>query len=146
MRLWLPVFITLVLILPEFFYGIDFCNDTMLVFIGKYPLKYIRLLSVLEFYFLLFFSCWKLSDSLFLAGNNLGRENFSGQTGWRWLPNEKLKLLLHLEEFMDGSRKKCSEELLPTILWFYLCHYSWRYGLIGGFGVLILYLFLFRFL
>jgi cell division protein FtsW len=27
----------------------------MLVFIGKYPLKYIELLSVLEFYFLLFF-------------------------------------------------------------------------------------------
>jgi hypothetical protein len=32
-----------------FYYGIDFAMILMLVFIGKYPLKYIELLSVLNF-------------------------------------------------------------------------------------------------
>jgi cell division protein FtsW len=56
-ELWLPVFITLVLILPANFSttALIFAMILMLVFIGKYPLKYIELLSVLEFYFLLFF-------------------------------------------------------------------------------------------
>jgi cell division protein FtsW len=55
-ELWLPVFITLVLILPANFSttALIFAMILMLVFIGKYPLKYIELLSVLEFYFLLF--------------------------------------------------------------------------------------------
>jgi cell division protein FtsW len=34
------------------------------VFIGKYPLKYIELLSVLEFYFLLFLVAKAFPDSL----------------------------------------------------------------------------------
>jgi cell division protein FtsW len=47
----------------------------MLVFIGKYPLKYIGLLSVLEFYFLLFLFLLPLSRFSLLAGNNLGKQN-----------------------------------------------------------------------
>jgi cell division protein FtsW len=45
-----------VLILPANFSttALIFAMILMLVFIGKYPLKYIELLSVLEFYFLLF--------------------------------------------------------------------------------------------
>jgi hypothetical protein len=55
----------------------------------------------------------------------------------------KLKLLLHLERFMDLVLK-CSEELLPISDFIYAIIVE-EYGLIGGFGVLILYLLLFRF-
>jgi cell division protein FtsW len=59
----------------------------------------------------------------------------------------KLKLLLHLERFMDWSWEKCSEELLPqSSSDFIYAIIVEEYGLIGGFGVLILYLLLlFRF-
>jgi cell division protein FtsW len=56
-------------------------------------------------------------------------------------------LLLHLERFMDLVLGKCSEELLPqSSSDFIYAIIVEEYGLIGGFGVLILYLLLlFRF-
>jgi cell division protein FtsW len=57
---------------------------------------------------------------------------------------EKLKLLLHLVRFMDLVLGKCSEELLPqSSSDFIYAIIVEEYGLIGGFGVLILYLLLF---
>jgi cell division protein FtsW len=55
-------------------------------------------------------------------------------------------LLLHLENLWTGPGK-CSEELLPqSSSDFIYAIIVEEYGLIGGFGVLILYLlFLFRF-
>jgi cell division protein FtsW (lipid II flippase) len=58
----------------------------------------------------------------------------------------KLKLLLHLENLWTWSWEKCSEELLPSSSDFIYAIIVEEYGLIGGFGVLILYLLLlFRF-
>jgi cell division protein FtsW len=59
----------------------------------------------------------------------------------------RLKLLLHLERFMDLVLGKSSEELLPqSSSDFIYAIIVEEYGLIGGFGVLILYLLLlFRF-
>jgi cell division protein FtsW len=52
-----------------------------------------------------------------------------------------------MEKFMDWSWEKCSEELLPqSSSDFIYAIIVEEYGLIGGFGVLILYLLLlFRF-
>jgi cell division protein FtsW len=74
-------FITLVLIiLPiNFLLALIFAMILMLVFIGKYPLKYIRLLSVLNFISCFFLFLCLFPILAFLAGNNLGKriENFS---------------------------------------------------------------------
>jgi cell division protein FtsW len=50
------VFFTLILILPANFSttALIFCDGLMLVFIGKYPLKYIGIIIGSEFCFLLF--------------------------------------------------------------------------------------------
>jgi cell division protein FtsW len=55
-ELWLPVFFTLILILPANFSttALIFAMVLMLVFIGKYPLKYIGIIIGEEFCFLLF--------------------------------------------------------------------------------------------
>ena len=55
-ELWLPVFITLIFILPANFStaALIFSMIFMLVFIGKYPLKYIGVIVGLEYSFLLF--------------------------------------------------------------------------------------------
>jgi cell division protein FtsW len=56
-------------------------------------------------------------------------------------------LLLHLKDLWTWSWEKCSEELLPqSSSDFIYAIIVEEYGLIGGFGVLILYLLLlFRF-
>jgi cell division protein FtsW len=59
---------------------------------------------------------------------------------------EKAKSLLPQGKFMDLVQGKCPEEFFTVVIRFYLCYYCREYGLIGGFGVLILYLLLlFRF-
>jgi cell division protein FtsW len=93
----------------------------MLVFIGKYPLKYIELLSVLEFYFLLFVLVAKaFPDSRFFSRVTTWEsriENFSTDK-----PDEddyqieKLKLLLHLERFMDLVLGKVFRRTFAAIL------------------------------
>jgi hypothetical protein len=52
------------------------------------------------------------------------------------------KLLLHLEKLWVRTWKKCSEEFLPQLSDFIYAIIVEEYGLIGGFGVLILYLLL----
>jgi hypothetical protein len=55
----------------------------------------------------------------------------------------RLKLLLHLKDLWTWSWEKCSEELLPqSSSDFIYAIIVEEYGLIGGFGVLILYLLL----
>jgi cell division protein FtsW len=71
-------------------------------------------------------------------------ENFSTDNRMKMITKlRKLKLLLHQERFMDLVLGKCSEELLPqSSSDFIYAIIVEEYGLIGGFGVLILYLLL----
>jgi cell division protein FtsW len=116
-ELWLPVFI-LVLILPANFSALIFAMILMLVFIGKYPLKY---WSYCRFWnFLLF---------LFLLPKLFPILAFSRVTTWERIENfstdkpdeddyqiEKLKLLLHLERFMDLVLGKVFRRTFAAIL------------------------------
>jgi hypothetical protein len=54
-------------------------------------------------------------DSIFLAEYKLGGIEISARISLMKMITKlrKLKLLLHLEKFMDLVQEKCSEELLP---------------------------------
>jgi cell division protein FtsW len=142
------VFITLILILPaNFSTGIDFCNDTYVRVYWEISIKYIETIvgSGILFLFFLF-----LLPKLFLI------PGFSRVTTWESrIENfstdkpdeddyqiERLKLLLHLENLWLVLGKVFRRTFYQSSSDFIYAIIVEEYGLIGGFGVLILYLLL----
>jgi cell division protein FtsW len=155
-ELWLPVFFTLILILPANFSttALIFSMILMLVFIGKYPLKYIGMIIGSGILFLTFFV---LLSKAFPDAKIFSRVqtwesrivNFSTDK-----PDEddyqieKAKIAIASGKIYGlGPGKSVQKNFLPqSSSDFIYAIIVEEYGLIGGFGVLILYLLLlFRF-
>jgi cell division protein FtsW len=155
-ELWLPVFSTLILILPANFSttALIFSMILMLVFIGKYPLKYIGMIIGSGILFLTFFV---LLSKAFPDAKTFSRVqtwesrivNFSTDK-----PDEddyqieKAKIAIASGKIYGlGPGKSVQKNFLPqSSSDFIYAIIVEEYGLIGGFGVLILYLLLlFRF-
>ena len=155
-ELWLPVFVTLILILPANFSttALIFAMVLMLVFIGKYPLKYIGTIVGSGLLFLAFFVlvAKAFPDSRFFSRVTTWEnriENFSTDK-----PDEddyqieKAKIAIASGKIYGlGPGKSVQKNFLPqSSSDFIYAIIVEEYGLIGGFGVLILYLLLlFRF-
>lgn len=155
-ELWLPVFITLILILPANFSttALIFVMILMLVFIGKYPLKYISAIVGSGILFLVFFVlvAKAFPDSRFFSRVTTWEsriKNFSTDK-----PDEddyqieKAKIAIASGKIYGlGPGKSVQKNFLPqSSSDFIYAIIVEEYGLIGGFGVLILYLLLlFRF-
>lgn len=155
-ELWLPVFFTLVLILPANFSttALIFSMVLMLVFVGKYPIKYIGMIVGSGIVVLAFFVILSKAfpDSRFFSrvGTWQSRiENFSTDK-----PDEddyqieKAKIAIASGKIYGlGPGKSVQKNFLPqSSSDFIYAIIVEEYGLIGGFGVLVLYLLLlFRF-
>jgi cell division protein FtsW len=155
-ELWLPVFVTLILILPANFSttALIFAMILMLVFIGKYPIKYIGAIVGSGILFLAFFVlvAKAFPDSRFFSRVTTWEsriENFSTDK-----PDEddyqieKAKIAIASGKIYGlGPGKSVQKNFLPqSSSDFIYAIIVEEYGLIGGFGVLILYLLLlFRF-
>jgi cell division protein FtsW len=155
-ELWLPVFITLILILPANFSttALIFAMILMLVFIGKYPLKYIGAIIGSGILFLAFFVlvAKAFPDSRFFSRVTTWEsriENFSSDK-----PDEddyqieKAKIAIASGKIYGlGPGKSVQKNFLPqSSSDFIYAIIVEEYGLVGGFGVLVLYLLLlFRF-
>ncbi|CAM2791404.1 FtsW/RodA/SpoVE family cell cycle protein [Flavobacterium frigoris] len=155
-ELWLPVFITLILILPANFSttALIFAMILMLVFIGKYPLKYIGAIIGSGILFLAFFVlvAKAFPDSRFFSRVTTWEsriENFSSDK-----PDEddyqieKAKIAIASGKIYGlGPGKSVQKNFLPqSSSDFIYAIIVEEYGLVGGFLVLILYLLLlFRF-
>lgn len=155
-ELWLPVFITLMFILPANFSttALIFSMIIMLAFIGKYPLKYIGIIIGSGILFLLFFV---LLSKAFPDAKFFNRvktwesriENFSTDK-----PDEddyqieKAKIAIASGQLYGlGPGKSIQKNFLPqSSSDFIYAIIVEEYGLLGGLGVLALYLLLlFRF-
>lgn len=155
-ELWLPVFLTLILILPANFSttALIFAMILMLVFVGKYPLKYIGIIIGSGILFLAFFV---LLSKAFPDSRLFSRvqtwesriENFSTDK-----PDEddyqieKAKIAIASGKIYGlGPGKSVQKNFLPqSSSDFIYAIIVEEYGLIGGLGVLALYLLLlFRF-
>lgn len=156
LELWLPVFITLMFILPANFSttALIFSMILMLAFIGKYPLKYIATIVGSGIVFLAFFILLSKAfpDSKFFSrvgtwGSRI--ENFTTDK-----PDEddyqieKAKIAIASGKIYGlGPGKSVQKNFLPqSSSDFIFAIIVEEYGLIGGLGVLGLYLLLlFRF-
>jgi len=155
-ELWLPVFFTLILILPANFSttALIFSMVLMLVFIGKYPMKYIGIIVGSGIVMLAFFVILSKAfpDSRFFSRVRTWEsriENFSTDK-----PDEddyqieKAKIAIASGKIYGlGPGKSVQKNFLPqSSSDFIYAIIVEEYGLIGGFGVLCLYLLLlFRF-
>jgi cell division protein FtsW len=155
-ELWLPVFFTLILILPANFSttALIFSMILMLTFIGKYPLKYIGIIIGSGLLFLAFFVLLSKAfpDSRFFSRVHTWEsriENFSTDK-----PDEddyqieKAKIAIASGKIYGlGPGKSVQKNFLPqSSSDFIYAIIVEEYGLIGGLGVLALYLLLlFRF-
>jgi cell division protein FtsW len=155
-ELWLPVFITLIFILPSNFSttALIFSMILMLVFIGKYPMKYIAIIVGTGILFLAFFILLSKAfpDSRFFSRVNTWEsriENFSTDK-----PDEddyqieKAKIAIASGQLYGlGPGKSVQKNFLPqSSSDFIYAIIIEEYGLIGGLMVLSLYLLLlFRF-
>ncbi|RTZ01619.1 cell division protein FtsW [Flavobacterium sp. RSP49] len=155
-ELWTPVFITLMFILPANFSttALIFSMVLMLVFIGKYPIKYIAVILGSGIIFLAFFILLSKAfpDSKFFSrvgtwGNRI--ESFTTDK-----PEEddyqieKAKIAIASGKIYGlGPGKSIQKNFLPqSSSDFIFAIIVEEYGLIGGLGVLTLYLLLlFRF-
>lgn len=155
-ELWVPVFITLILILPANFSttALIFSMVLMLVFIGKYPFRYIAVVVGTGILFLTFFILISKAfpDSKFFSrvgtwGNRI--ENFTTDK-----PDEddyqieKAKIAIASGNFYGlGPGKSVQKNFLPqSSSDFIYAIIVEEYGLLGGLGVLGMYLLLlFRF-
>ncbi|MFE3866929.1 FtsW/RodA/SpoVE family cell cycle protein [Flavobacterium sp. LS2P90] len=156
-ELWLPVFFTLILILPANFSttALIFSMILMLTFIGKYPLKYIGIIIGSGILFLAFFVLLSKAfpDSRFFSRVHTWEsriENFSTDK-----PDEddyqieKAKIAIASGKIYGlGPGKSVQKNFLPqSSSDFIYAIIVEEYGLIGGLGVLALYLLLlFRFI
>jgi cell division protein FtsW len=155
-ELWLPVFITLIFILPSNFSttALIFSMILMLVFIGKYPMKYIAIIVGTGILFLAFFIILSKAfpDSRFFSRVHTWEsriENFSTDK-----PDEddyqieKAKIAIASGQLYGlGPGKSVQKNFLPqSSSDFIFAIIIEEYGLIGGLMVLSLYLLLlFRF-
>lgn len=155
-ELWLPVFITLILILPANFSttALIFAMILMLTFIGKYPIKYIGFIVGSGILFLAFFVLLSKAfpDSRFFSRVQTWEsriENFSTDK-----PDEddyqieKAKIAIASGKIYGlGPGKSVQKNFLPqSSSDFIYAIIVEEYGLLGGLGVLVLYLLLlFRF-
>jgi len=155
-ELWLPVFITLILILPANFStaALIFSMIIMLVFIGKYPIKYIAVIVGSGIICLVFFVliAKAFPDSRFFSrvgtwGSRI--ENFtSDKDDEDDYQIEKAKIAIASGKIYGlGPGKSVQKNFLPqSSSDFIYAIIVEEYGLVGGFGVLLLYLLLlFRF-
>jgi len=156
-ELWTPVFITLMFILPANFSttALIFSMVIMLVFVGKYPLKYIFFIVGSGVLFLTFFIliAKAFPDSRFFSrvgtwGSRI--ENFtSNKADEDDYQIEKAKIAIASGQIYGlGPGKSVQKNFLPqSSSDFIYAIIVEEYGLVGGFGVLILYLLLlFRFI
>ena len=155
-ELWLPVFITLIFILPSNFSttALIFSMILMLAFIGKYPMKYIAVIVGSGIVFLTFFILISKAfpDAKFFSRVRTWEsriENFSTDK-----PDEddyqieKAKIAIASGKIYGlGPGKSVQKNFLPqSSSDFIYAIIVEEYGLIGGLGVLSLYLLLlFRF-
>ena len=155
-ELWLPVFITLMFILPANFSttALIFAMVIMLVFIGRYPLKYIFFIIGSGILFLTFFIliAKAFPDSRFFSrvgtwGSRI--ENFtSNKADEDDYQIEKAKIAIASGQIYGlGPGKSVQKNFLPqSSSDFIYAIIVEEYGLVGGLGVLVLYLLLlFRF-
>jgi cell division protein FtsW len=152
-ELWAPVFVTLMLILPANFSttALIFAMVVMLAFVGKYPLKYIGFVIGTGVVFLMFFIlvAKAFPDSRFFSrvGTWTNRiENFTTDK-----PDEDIYQIEQAKIAIAsggiyglGPGKSVQKNLLPqSSSDFIFAIIVEEYGLIGGLGVLALYLLLF---
>jgi len=155
-ELWTPVFITLMFILPANFSttALIFSMVIMLVFIGRYPLKYIFFIIGSGVLFLTFFIliAKAFPDSRFFSrvgtwGSRI--ENFtSNKADEDDYQIEKAKIAIASGQIYGlGPGKSVQKNFLPqSSSDFIYAIIVEEYGLVGGLGVLLLYLLLlFRF-
>jgi cell division protein FtsW len=155
-ELWTPVFITLLFILPANFSttALIFSMVIMLVFIGRYPLKYIFFIIgsgvlILVMFFLLS-KAFPESKFFSRVGTWQSRiENFtSNKADEDDYQIEKAKIAIASGQIYGlGPGKSVQKNFLPqSSSDFIYAIIVEEYGLVGGLGVLILYLLLlFRF-
>ena len=152
LELWLPVFITLAFILPANFSttALIFSMVLMLTFVGKYPLKYIGFIIGLGILSLAFFVLVaKAFPDAFKNRVNTWEsriENFiSDKPGEDDYQIEKAKIAIASGGVYGlGPGKSVQKHFLPqSSSDFIYAIIVEEWGLIGGFGILILYLLLF---
>ncbi|WP_366186808.1 FtsW/RodA/SpoVE family cell cycle protein [Flavobacterium ovatum] len=156
-ELWVPVFITLIFILPSNFStaALIFSMVTMLVFIGKYPLKYLIYIIGLGVVSLAFFVLLAKAfpDSKFFSRVHTWESRIENFTTDK--PDEddyqieKAKIAIASGKIYGlGPGKSIQKNFLPqSSSDFIYAIIVEEYGLVGGFGVLVLYLLLlFRFI
>ena len=151
-ELWLPVFITLSFILPANFStaALIFSMVLMLTFVGKYPLKYIGFIIGLGIISLAFFVLVaKAFPDAFKNRVNTWEsriENFiSDKPGEDDYQIEKAKIAIASGGIYGlGPGKSVQKHFLPqSSSDFIYAIIVEEWGLIGGFGILLLYLLLF---
>jgi cell division protein FtsW len=151
--LWLPVFITLMFVLPSNFStaALIFSMIVMLTFVGKYPLKYIGFIigagiAALALFVLL---AKAFPDSHFFSRVNTWEsriENFStNKPGEDDYQIEKAKIAIASGGVYGlGPGKSIQKNFLPqSSSDFIYAIIVEEYGLVGGFGVMFMYLLLF---
>lgn len=152
-ELWVPVFITLALILPANFStaALQFSMVMMLAFVGKYPLKHLGTVIGLGFAALVFFV---LLSKMFPESHLFSRvktwekriENYgTDKPGEDEYQIEKAKIAIASGGLYGlGPGKSVQKHFLPqSASDFIYAIIVEEWGLIGGFGVLFLYLLLF---
>lgn len=152
LELWLPVFITLAFILPANFStaALIFSMVLMLTFVGKYPIKYIGIIIGMGILSLAFFILVaKAFPDAFKNRVNTWEsriENFiSDKPGEDDYQIEKAKIAIASGGIYGlGPGKSVQKHFLPqSSSDFIYAIIVEEWGLIGGFGILILYLLLF---
>lgn len=152
-ELWIPVFITLILILPANFSttALLFSMVLMLTFVGKYPIKYLgaiigSAITVLLL-FILLSKAFPESHFFSRVGTWTARiENyFTDKPGEDDYQIEKAKIAIASGGIYGlGPGKSVQKNFLPqSSSDFIYAIIVEEYGLIGGLGVLIMYLLLF---
>ncbi|PRZ25146.1 FtsW/RodA/SpoVE family cell cycle protein [Flavobacterium granuli] len=154
-ELWLPVFVTLIFILPSNFSttALIFSMIIMLVFIGKYPLKYIGFIIGMGVLSLTFFILVaKAFPDAFKNRVHTWESRvesfFNDKPGEDDYQIEKAKIAIASGKIYGlGPGKSVQKNFLPqSSSDFIFAIIVEEYGLIGGLGVLALYLLLlFRF-
>lgn len=153
LELWIPVFITLILILPANFSttALLFSMVLMLTFVGKYPIKYLgaiigSAITVLLL-FILLSKAFPESHFFSRVGTWTARiENyFTDKPGEDDYQIEKAKIAIASGGIYGlGPGKSVQKNFLPqSSSDFIYAIIVEEYGLIGGLGVLIMYLLLF---
>jgi cell division protein FtsW len=153
LELWIPVFITLILILPANFSttALLFSMVLMLAFVGKYPIKYSGVIIGSAVAFLLFFIVLSKAfpDSHFFSRVGTWTNRIENYTTDK--PDEddyqieKAKIAIASGGIYGlGPGKSIQKNFLPqSSSDFIYAIIVEEYGLIGGLGVLVMYLLLF---